>query len=171
MLEHRSKNDNELHVKAVMKRGNQLKIDENEYELSDVDSHRNEIIEELKNVKCNDLENLVFRIQLTYREIEYLLDVKHISASSTGYTLPPGIYKISDLSLMIKSLLPNEGKVSITKNDIRLRSKLGTKKTKKFTEKTFSILYYVLPNHIQELLVIMKGSFKLYQVQIKFKTH
>ena len=42
---------------------------------------------------------------------------------------------------MLSSLLPHEVKVNITKDDIRLRSNLTTNKTKKFTEKPFSIQY------------------------------
>ena len=38
----------ELHVRAVRKRGNKLKIGENEYKLSDFDTQKNEVLEELK---------------------------------------------------------------------------------------------------------------------------
>ena len=40
----------ELHVEEVKKRGNKLKIGDNEYKLSDFDTQKNEILEELK--KC-----------------------------------------------------------------------------------------------------------------------
>ena len=30
-----------------------------------------------------------------------------IDASTTGYTLPPGVYEVSDFNSMIKSLLPD----------------------------------------------------------------
>ena len=46
----------ELHVKEVRKRGNKIKIGDNEYKLSDFDSQKHEILEELKNAKYNDLE-------------------------------------------------------------------------------------------------------------------
>ena len=39
----------------------------------------------------NDLDDMVFRMGLTNSEIEYILDMKHNDASSTGYILPPGI--------------------------------------------------------------------------------
>ena len=35
-----------------------------------------EILEELKNIKYNDLEDLVYRRQLTYEEIIFILDLK-----------------------------------------------------------------------------------------------
>ena len=41
----------ELHVKEVRRRGNKIKIGHNEYKLSDFDNQKNEILEELKNVK------------------------------------------------------------------------------------------------------------------------
>ena len=45
----------ELHVAEVRKRGNRIKIEDNEYKLSDFDTQKYEIIEELKNAKYNDL--------------------------------------------------------------------------------------------------------------------
>ena len=39
----------ELHVKEVRKRGNKIKIGANEYKLSDFDSQKHEILEELEN--------------------------------------------------------------------------------------------------------------------------
>ena len=49
----------ELHVEEVRKRGNKIKIADNEYKLSDFDTQKNEILEELKKIKYNDLEDLV----------------------------------------------------------------------------------------------------------------
>ena len=68
----------ELHVNEVRKRGNKLKIGDNEYKLSDFDNQKKEILGELKNVKYNDLEDLVYRMQLTYDEIIDVLDLKYI---------------------------------------------------------------------------------------------
>ena len=56
-------------------------------------------------------------MQLTYNEYVDIFDVKNIVESIDGYTLPPGIYEISDISLMIKYLLPNMIKVEITNDD------------------------------------------------------
>ena len=47
----------ELHVDEVRKRGNKIKIGDNEYKLSDFDNQKHEILEELKKVKYNDLED------------------------------------------------------------------------------------------------------------------
>ena len=58
----------ELHVKEVRKRGNKIKIGDNEFKLSDFDTQKNEILEELRNVRYNDLKDLVYRMQLTYDE-------------------------------------------------------------------------------------------------------
>ena len=66
----------ELHVKEVRKRGNTLKKGNNEYKLSDFDTQKNEILEELKNVKYSDVEDLVYRLQLTYGEFVDKLDLK-----------------------------------------------------------------------------------------------
>ena len=54
--------------------------------------------------------------------------MKYIATSSTAYTLPPGIYEVSDNTLMLKSLFSNEVKIDITIDDIRLRSNLTRNK-------------------------------------------
>ena len=46
---------------------------------------KNEILKELKNVKYNDLEDLVYRIQLTYDEIIDILDLKYISTKEQAF--------------------------------------------------------------------------------------
>ena len=52
----------ELLVKEVKKRGNKIKIGDDEYKLSDCDTQKNELFEDLKNDKYNDLEDLVYRM-------------------------------------------------------------------------------------------------------------
>ena len=43
------------------------------YEISDLGTRKNEIMDGFENVEDNDLEDLVFRKELTYREIEKYL--------------------------------------------------------------------------------------------------
>ena len=74
----------ELHVEEVRKRGNKMKIGDNEYKLSDFDIQKIEIFEELKNVKYNDLKNLIYRMRLSYYEIMDILDLKNIPTKRTG---------------------------------------------------------------------------------------
>ena len=74
----------ELHVQEVKKRGNKIKIANKEYKLSDFDNQKNEIIEELKNAEYNDLEDLVYRMRLSYDEIMDILDLKYIPTKRTG---------------------------------------------------------------------------------------
>ena len=62
LLELRSQNDIELHVEQVRKKGLFLVKD---YSLSSLGFFKNEILEELKNVKNIDREDLVYRFQLT----------------------------------------------------------------------------------------------------------
>ena len=56
----------ELHIKEIRKRGNKIKIGDNEYKLSDFNTQKSEVLEELRNVIYNDHEDLVYRMQLTY---------------------------------------------------------------------------------------------------------
>ena len=127
----------ELHVNEVRKRGNIIKIENKEYKLSDFDNQKYEIIEELKNVKYNDLEDLVYRMRLSYDEIIDILDLKYIPTKRTGYSLNPGIYEVVDLNNTLNYILPNNVNVNITIDDIRLKSNLQINQTLIFTEKSF----------------------------------
>ena len=138
----RSENNIGLHVKEVEKRGPRIKIGENEYlRFSDLDTFKNSIIKELKKVNFRDLEDIVYSLQLTYDAIIDFLDVKYITGSTKGYTLPPGIFEISDNIMMLKSLLPDEAKKNISIDDIRLKTNLTTKKTIRVTKRSF---FYVI---------------------------
>ena len=75
----------ESHVKEITKRGNEIKIGGNEYKLSDFDTQKNETLEELKNVKYNDVEDLLYRLQLTYDEIIDFLDLKYIPTKERAF--------------------------------------------------------------------------------------
>ena len=71
---------------------------------------------------------MVRRMQLTYDEIVDLLDVKYIAGSTNGYTILPGVDELSEINLMMKSLLPIKARVKITIDNFRLRSNLTTNK-------------------------------------------
>ena len=132
----------ELHVEEVKKRGDKIKIADKEYKLSDFDDQKYEIIEELKNFKYNCLEDLVYRMRLSYDEIMNKLDLKYIPTKRTGYSLNPGIFEVVDLNISLNHILPNNVKVNITIDDIRLKSNLKINQTLIFTEKSF--LYRIL---------------------------
>ena len=63
--------------------------------------------------------------------------MKYIDASTTGYTLPPVVNEISDFVSRIKSLVPDDVKVNITIDDIRLGSNLTTNNTIRFIKRSF----------------------------------
>ena len=127
----------ELHVEEVRKRGNKIKLGINEYKLSDFDTQKKEIVEELKNEKYNDLKVLVYRMQLIYDEIIDILDLKYIPTKRIGFSLNPGIYEVIDLNNTLKYILPDNVKVTFTFDDIRLKSKLKNNQTLIFNNKSF----------------------------------
>ena len=51
---------------------------------------------------------MVFRLELTYTEILNILDMNYIDASITRYILPPGVYEISNINLMLTSFFPDD---------------------------------------------------------------
>ena len=70
-------------------------------------------------------------MEITFNQFIDIVDKKCTATSSTAYTLPKSVYEVSDFKLMIMSLMPNEVKVKITIDDIRLRSNPTTKKNNK----------------------------------------
>ena len=98
-----------------------MKLGDNEYKLSDFDTQKNEILEELKNVKYNDLKDLVYRMRLSYDEIIDILVLKYIPTKRTGYSSDTGIYEVIDLNNILKYILPDNVKVSVTIDDIKLK--------------------------------------------------
>ena len=160
----------ELHVKEVRKRRNKIKIGDIEYKLSDFDSQKNEILGELKNIKYNDLGDLVYRMQLTYNEVIDILDLEYVPTKRIGYSLNPGIYEVIDLTNTLKHILPDNVKVNVTIDDIRLKSILKINQTLIFTNKSFfyTILGFTQShqgplNNIEGFYQILAGSYEGYR--------
>ena len=109
----------------------------------------------------------------TYDKTVDTLDITKFEVSTDGYTLPPGIYEIIDLHLMLESIHPNEAKVSIANHDMKLRSNLSTNKTKNITKKPFFCTILGFTKFHSGPLRDNEGSqdlFKRYQDHIKMKT-
>ena len=164
LLELRSQNGIELHVEQVRKK---RLILINDYSLSSLGMFKDEILEELKNVKYNDLEDLVYRFKLTYDEIMDLLDLKYIPTKKTGYSIEPNIYNVVDLNNTLKNILPNNVKIDITIDDRKHETYLIINQTLIFTNKSFfyTILGFTQShqgplNDIEGFYQILPGSFK-----------
>ena len=104
---------------------------------------------------------MVYRLQLTYDEFIYILEVKYIGGSTNGSTLTPGVYKIRDINLMLRSLLPNKVKLNTTIDDIRLKTNLTTNKTKRKTEKIFFSTFLGFTESLSEVLGDFEGFVQL----------
>ena len=90
---------------------------------------KRKILEKIKNANYHDLEDSVYRMELTYDEIMDVLDKNYFPSRRTGYALPPGIYEISGINKTLELLLPDFVKVNITVDDNRLRSNLKINQT------------------------------------------
>ena len=106
-------------------------------------------------------------MEFTYDEIIDILDVKYIAGLTKGYTLVPGIYEVTDIIMMLKSLLPEDVKVNITIDIVGLKSNLTTNETISFSKKSF--IYVVLGfthSHLDDLddirgfVQLIPGSYK-----------
>ena len=127
----------ELHVEEVRKRGSRIKAGDNEYKSSDFDTRKHEIIEGLKNDEYGDLEDLVYRMQLTYDEIIDILHLKYIPTKRIGYSIEPNIYNVDDLNKTIKKILPNNVKIDINIDERKYKTDLKINQLLIFTNKNF----------------------------------
>ena len=141
LLELRSQKDFELNVKETEKIGTRTKRDNSGYNLPVFDNFKSKMLGELRRVKYKGLEDMVYRMELTYDEILGIPDRKEFAGSTFGYTYHQDIIKVVKFTLLFKSSLPDEVKVNVTIADIRQRSNLTTEKTKKFPKNHFSIQY------------------------------
>ena len=107
---------------------------------------KNEILEEIKKEKYNDLEDLVYRMQPTYCKIIDIPDLNYIPTKRTGYSINPGIYQVVDLNNTSKYILSNNMKVIVTIDDVRLKSNLKKNQTLIFTKK--SLFCTILLDHV-----------------------
>ena len=151
----------ESHVYEVRKRGNKTKIGDKGHKLSDFHNQKYEIIEELKSAKYNDLEDLVYRMKLTYDEIMHILDLKYIPTKRIGFSLDPGFYEIVDLNNTLNHILPDNVKINITIDDIILKSNLKTNQTLLFTEKSF---FYTILGFTQSRFYPLEDIENYYQL-------
>ena len=127
----------DLHVKEVRKRGIKIKLGEKEYKLSDFETLKSDTLQVFKNAKNNYLENLVYSFQLTDDENIDILDLKFIPTKRTGNSLNPRVYEVLDLNNTLKYILPDNVKVSVTIDDVRLKLYLKINQTLIFTKKSF----------------------------------
>ena len=76
-------------------------------------------------------------MQLTFVEVRDNLDFKYIPTKRTGYSLNPGIYEVVDLNKTLKYILPDNLKIGVIIDVVRLKSSSETNQTLIFTNKSF----------------------------------
>ena len=100
-----------------------------DFSLSDFDTFKKELLEELRNAKYHDLKVLVFRMELTFDEIIDIIIIKCFRSKRTVYTISPGTNETSDFNKTLKYLLFKLVKISITIDGFRLGSILSIIRT------------------------------------------
>ena len=91
----------------------------------------------MKKVKYNDLEDTVYRMQLTYDEIIDVLKFKYIPTKRTGYSLKANIYQISDINKSLENILQDNVKIIVTIDEKIFKANLKLNQTLIFTDKSF----------------------------------
>ena len=122
---------------------------------------KDEILEELKKVQYNDLEDLVYRFRLTYDEIMDILDLKYISTERMGYTIEPNIYNVVDLNKTLKNILPNNLEIDITIDERKYKTDLQINQTLIFTNKSFFYTILGFTQSHQGFLIDIEGFYQI----------
>ena len=106
-------------------------------------------------------------MRLSYDEIMDILDLKYIPTKRIGYSLNTSMYEVVDLNNTLKNLLPDNVKVSVTIDDVRLKSNLKSNQTSIFTEKSFFCTVLVFtrsrfypPDDTDGFYQLIAGSYK-----------
>ena len=106
-------------------------------------------------------------MRLFYDEIMDILDLKCMPTKRTGYSLNPGSYEVVDLNNTLNNILPDIMKVSVTIDDVRLKSNLKTNQTLIFTNKSFFYTIFGFTqsheaqlNNFEGFYQILPGSYK-----------
>ena len=68
----------------------------------------------MKDVKYNDLEDMVYRAQLTYDEIIDVLEIRYFPTKRLRFSLKPEIYQLSHINKTLKYILPDNMNKSVT---------------------------------------------------------
>ena len=76
-------------------------------------------------------------MQLTYKEIIDILDLKYISTKRIGYSIEPNIYNVVDLNKTLKNILPINVKMDISIDERKYKIDLENNQTLIFTNKSF----------------------------------
>ena len=74
-------------------------------------------------MKHNDVEDMVFRLNLTYNEFHYIVDTIY-SAELKSFSLPYGIYEVREINNTLQSILPENRKIDIIAKDIIMKTVL-----------------------------------------------
>ena len=105
LLELSSQSDIRIDVKKVERRGLMIV---KEFFMSDFDIFEGQVIDK-KKLK-NNIEDMVYWIELTYNDFVDIPNINFITPKTTGHTLLPGIYEIRDLNSMLESLFQRRWK-------------------------------------------------------------
>ena len=128
---------------------------------------KDEILEDLKNAKFNDLEDMVYRFQLTYDEIIDILDLKYFPTKRMGYSIEPNIYNVIDFNETFGNILPNNVKINVSMYERKNKTDIKINQTLIFTNKSsfHTILGFTQShqgplNDIEGFYQILPGSYK-----------
>ena len=106
-------------------------------------------------------------MQLTYNEIIHILDLENIPTKRIGSNLNPDVYEVVDLKNTLKYILPDNVKINVTIDDVRLKSSLKINQALIYTNESF--FYITLGftqshqgplNDIEGFYQILPGSYQ-----------
>ena len=115
----------------------------------------------MKNAKYNDLEDLVYRMQLTYNEIIDILDSEYVPTKRMGYSIEPNIYNVVDLNKTLKKISPNNIKINVSIDERKYKTDLKINQTLIITNKNFFYTILAFTQSHSYPLDVIDGFYQL----------
>ena len=100
-------------------------------------------------------------MQLTYNEIIDIIDLKYIPTKRTGNSSNPRIYEVVETNNTLKYILPDNVRVNVTIDNVRLKSNLKANQILLFTEKSFFYVFLGLTRSHSYPLDDIDGFYQL----------
>ena len=93
-------------MNEVNKSGLKIKVGPTSHQISDLEDYwkRNDFSKAFKSSKYNDLGSMVFTLNLTHKEIEYVWDGKYMICELKPPPFPDGLFEVTEISNTLKSI-------------------------------------------------------------------
>ena len=123
---------------------------------------------------------ILFKLNLTYNEVEYILAKNYICTELKYFSFPHGVCEIKEISNALKYILPENIEIGVIATDITMKTILSIDTNENelsFSKKSFSFIQYwdsqklVMPKEFvlaKNLLISLDHLLIYYRIELMF---